>query len=247
MYLCTIMKVSEKIVRQIEGLSEESTFGYEQLCISKEEYQTAAKVLERLQKKGSIRKISKGIFYKPRMTVFGEIKPNDQELLRPYLFQDGKRIAYITGAFLYNQLGLTRQMAFRIKIASRSKRIYINRGALKATPVKSYADVTDDNYELLGFLDAMKDLRIIPDIDIKAALSIFSNRINNLNDKKAQEIIQYALLYPPRVRALLGAILEQLNRKKGIDKLKYSLNPLTQFKMGIKPAYLKTATNWNIL
>jgi hypothetical protein len=241
------MNVSEKIIKQIESFSDEATFGYEQLNISQKEFITAAKVLERLQKKGMIKKISKGVFYKPRLTVFGELRPNDQEILRPFLFQDGKRIAYITGAFLYNQLGLTSQMAFRIKIASRSKRIYINRGAVKATPVKSYAEVTDDNYQLLGFLDAMKDLKIIPDVDIKTAVNIFSNRIKQLNEKQVLEMIQYALLYPPRTRAILGAILEQLNRKKDLEKLKESLNPLTQFKLGIKPAYLKTAANWYIL
>jgi len=40
------------------------------------------------------------------MTVFGEVKPSEQEILRPYLYEDGKRVAYITGASLYNQLNL---------------------------------------------------------------------------------------------------------------------------------------------
>jgi len=241
------MKVSEKITNQIESFSEDSTFGYEQLDIEKNEYQTAAKVLERLQKKGLIKKISKGIFYKPKMTVFGELKPNEKEILRPYLFQDGKRIAYITGTYLYNQLGLTTQMAFRIKIASRSKRIYINTNVIKASPVKSYAEVTDENYQLLGFLDAMKDLRIIPDIDSKTAVTIFSNRIKQLNEKQVYEMIQYALLYPPRTRAFLGAILEDLNIEVDMERLRKSLNPLTKFKLGINPNYLKSALNWNIL
>jgi hypothetical protein len=45
-------------------------------------------------------------------------------------------------------MGLTTQMAFRIKIASRSKRISIDRGPLKANAVKSYAEVTETNYEI---------------------------------------------------------------------------------------------------
>ena len=240
------MKVTEKISKQIQSIPEDTTFGYEQLNISKAEYQTAAKALERLIKKGVIKKVSKGNFYKPKMTVFGELKPSDKEILRPYLFQGGKRIAYVTGTFLYNQLGFTTQMAFRIKIASQSKRIYINTGAIKATPVKSYAEVTDKNYELLGFLDAMKDLKIIPDINPQSTVTIFSNIIKNLDEAQTQEMIKYALRYPPRVRALLGAILEQLNKKRGIEKLKESLNPLTQFKTGLKTANLKTSLNWNI-
>lgn len=240
------MKVAVKILKQIRSIAEDTTFGYEQLNISKAEYVTAAKALERLIKKGVIKKVSKGTFYKPKMTVFGELKPSDKEILRPYLFQGNKRIAYITGTYLYNQLGLTTQMAFRIKIASLSKRIYINTGAIKATPVKSYAEVTDENYELLGFLDAMKDLKIIPDLDIQSAVNILSNTIKKLNEAQTQEMIKYALRYPPRVRALLGAILEQVGKKRGIEKLRESLNPLTHFKMGLKKTSLKTALNWNI-
>lgn len=240
------MKVAVKILKQIRSIAEDTTFGYEQLNIGKAEYVTAAKALERLIKKGVIKKVSKGTFYKPKMTVFGELKPSDKEILRPYLFQGNKRIAYITGTYLYNQLGLTTQMAFRIKIASLSKRIYINTGAIKATPVKSYVEVTDENYELLGFLDAMKDLKIIPDLDIQSAVSILSNTIKKLNEAQTQDIIKYALRYPPRVRALLGAILEQVSKKRGIEKLRESLNPLTHFKMGLKKTSLKTALNWNI-
>ena len=240
------MKISEYIAEQIKRIPKDTTFGYEQLKIDKARYVTAAKALERLQKKGLIKKISKGIFYKPKMTVFGELKPGDQEILRPYLFKDGKRIAYITGAALYNQLGLTTQMAFRIKIASRQKRIYVNRGTIKATPVKSYADVTDSNYELLGFLDALKDIKIIPDCNPNTAVSILEGKIKKMEGKEIKEIIQYALLYPPRVRALLGAILEQLNRKIEIRKLKDSLNPLSQFKLGVKEKILSTAAAWNM-
>ena len=240
------MKISEYIAKQIKRIPEDTTFGYEQLKIDKAKYVTAAKALERLIKKGVIKKVSKGTFYKPKMTVFGESKPSDKEILRPYLFQGNKRIAYITGVYLYNQLGLTTQMAFRIKIASLSKRIYINTGAIKATPVKSYAEVTDENYELLGFLDAMKDLKIIPDLDVQSAVNILSNTIKKLNEQQIQEMFKYALRYPPRVRALLGAILEQVNKKNKIEKLRKSLNPLTHFNMGLKKTNLKTVSNWNI-
>jgi hypothetical protein len=78
----------------------------------------------------------------------------------------------VTGTSLYNQIGLTTQLAFRIKIASRSNRISINRGALKASAAKSYVEVTDDNYQLLGFLDAIKDIKMIPDAEVKTSVKI---------------------------------------------------------------------------
>ena len=240
------MTLAAQIRNRIKKQAEGKTFGYADLGITKMEYQNAAKVLERMQKNGDIKKISKGVFYKPEQTVFGELQPDYSEQLRPYLFENGKRIAYETGASLYNRLGLTTQMAFRIKIASQNKRISINRGALKADAVKSYAVVNDDNYELLGLLDVLKDIKRIPDCTVKNAVVMVSSKIKNLEGPIIKKIIQYALLYPPRVRALLGAILENINTNVDTKKLKESINPLTTFQLGLKEKDLPTIKNWNI-
>ena len=241
------MTLASQIQTKIKKLPEGKSFGYADLGIAKEDFQTAAKALERLQAKGIIKKLSKGVFYKPEKTVFGELQPDYSEQLRPYLYQNGKRIAYETGFSLYNRMGLTTQMAFRIKIASRSKRIYINRGTLKANAIKSYAEVTDANYELLGFLDALKDVKQIPDCSTIQAVKIMSGKISKLEEKQISELIKYALLYPPRVRALLGAILENIQSKTNINKLKDSLNPLTTIKLGLKVKDLPTINDWNIV
>lgn len=241
------MNLTKQIRNRIKTLPTDKTFGYDDLRIDKEKYITAAKVLERLQTEGLIKKVSKGIFYKPEQTVFGELKPDYGEQLRPYLFENGKRVAYETGFSLYYRMGLTTQMAFRIKIASRSKRITINRGALKADAVKSYAEVTDTNYELLGFLDAIKDIKNIPDCTVRKAVKIFNSKISNFDDKQITELVRYALLYPPRVRALVGAILENQKTNIYTNKLKDSLNPLTKIKLGLKEADLSTLKNWNII
>jgi hypothetical protein len=240
------MKISEKIAQKINDLPEGASFGYEELDISSQEYLTAAKALERLQKKGVIKKVAKGKFYKPEQTIFGELKPSEEELLKPYLFDNGKRIAYITGSFLYNQLGLTNQVSSRIKIASLNKRIYIQMGAIKATPVKSYAEVTDGNFQLLGVLDAIKDLKVIPDVDLNVSISFFTNFIKQLSKIKRSELVKLAIKYPPRVRALLGALLEQLGFWDDITKLKTTLNPLTEYELRISESLLQTAPNWNI-
>jgi hypothetical protein len=240
------MTLASKIQAKIKKLPEGRSFGYADLGIAKEDFQTAAKALERLQAKGVIKKLSKGIFYKPEQTVFGELQPEYSEQLRPYLYENGKRIAYETGFSLYNKMGLTTQMAFRIKIASRSKRIYINRGTLKADAIKSYVEVTESNYELLGLLDALKDIKRIPDCPTSEAVKIMSDKVSKLKEKQITELIKYALVYPPRVRALLGAILENIKSKANISKLKSSLNPLTIIKLGLKVKDLPTINNWNI-
>ena len=241
------MPLATDIRMRIKNLPEGKTFGYNNLRIAREDYTTAAKALERLQKQGVIKKVSKGVFYKPEQTVFGELKPDYSELLRSYLFENGKRIAYETGTSLYNSMGLTTQLAFRIKIASRGKRININRGTLKADAVKSYAEVTDSNYETLGILDAFKDMKRIPDCSETQAVSRLSAIVKKLNDKQIASLIKYALLYPPRVRALVGAILENNGSKlRGLENLKASINPLTTIKLGLKETDLPNKSKWYI-
>ena len=241
------MALASDIRIRIKNLPEGKTFGYKNLSIAREDYTTAAKALERLQKQGVIKKVSKGVFYKPEQTVFGELKPDYNELLRSYLFENGKRIAYETGTSLYNRMGLTTQLAFRIKIASRGKRININRETLKADAVKSYAEVTDSNYETLGILDAFKDIKRIPDSSETQAVSRLSAIVKKLNDKQIASLIKYALLYPPRVRALVGAILENNGSNLSrMEKLKSSINPLTTIKLGLKETELPNKSKWYI-
>ena len=241
------MALATDIRMRIKNLPEGKTFGYNNLRIAREDYTTAAKALERLQKQGVIKKVSKGVFYKPEQTVFGELKPDYSELLRSYLFENGKRIAYETGTSLYNSMGLTTQLAFSIKIASRGKRININRGTLKADAVKSYAEVTDSNYETLGILDAFKDMKRIPDCSEAQAVRRLSAIVKKLNDKQIASLIKYALLYPPRVRALVGAILENNGSKlRGLENLKASINPLTTIKLGLKETDLPNKSKWYI-
>ena len=240
------MSLARQIRTRINQFPEGKTFGYSDLLITKEDYVTAAKALERLQKEGLIKKMSRGIFYKPKQTVFGELKPDYTEQLRPYLFENEKRVAYETGYSLYNRLRLTTQMAFRIKIASRDKRISVHKGAVKIDTVKSYVDVTDANYKLLELLDALKDIKRIPDASPDNSIVILTNIIKELSDKQISEMIKCALSYPPRVKALFGAVLENINTQINTSKLKQSLNPLTKFKLGIEKTVLPTINNWNI-
>lgn len=240
------MGITQNIQKKISKLAEGTTFKYEQLAIEPQEYVAAAKVIERLIAKGVIKRISTGLFYKPKKTVFGELKPNEDELLKPYLFEKGKRIAYITGTSLYNKMGLTTQIPKSIKIASRDKRITVSRGNVKATPVKSYVDVNDKNFYLLELLDVLKGFKQIPDLDKSSAIKIISKKLKELNPAETKLLIKCSLAYPPRVRGFLGTLLENIKTTTDLTTLKKSLNPLSEYEYGIDKKQLPTAENWNV-
>lgn len=240
------MKVAEKIQDKIKNIPKSQVFGYADLDIAPSDFFSAAKALERLQKKGIIKKVSKGLFYVPRKTIFGESGPDNNGLLERYLYGDGKRVAYETGFSLYNRLGLTTQMAFRIKIATKKNPIKINQGSLQVSSVKSYVEVSGQNYQLLGYLDALKDIKKIPDCSVLQAIRRMRILIKALSTNEQKELIEYALFYPARTRALLGAILESLNLQINLDELKNSLNPFTRISLSIKEIDLPAIRNWNI-
>lgn len=241
------MKIAAQIRKTIKSFPESMPFGYADLGIKENDFFTAAKALERLQKQGIIKKLTKGVFYSPRKTIFGELGPDQNDLLNRYLFENGRRVAYETGFSLYNKLGLTTQMAFKIKVATKKNPIVINQGSLKVSSVKSYVDITEENYQLLGYLDVLKDIKRIPDCSVFQAIKRMGYLIKALNNNDQIALMKYAFYYPTRVRALLGAIFENLNLKINLVDLRNSLNPFTEIKLNIKEKDLPTINNWNIV
>ncbi|WKN44900.1 DUF6088 family protein [Tunicatimonas pelagia] len=242
----TRMSVAEKIQKSVIRLREGTTFKYQNLGLAPSEYSAAAKAIERLIRQGIIKRASTGVFYKPKQTAFGELRPREEELLRPYLFEGQKRIAYITGDVLYNRMGLTTQIPKAIKVASRAKRVTTKIGKMSVKPVKSYVDVTNENYRLLEILDALKDFKTIPDLDKRSAIIQLKRMIKTLSASERSQLIKYARKYPPRTRALLGALLTALKKSKETSTLRESLNPLSSYELGIDSTILPSVTQWNI-
>ena len=240
------MKVAEKIEAGINKIPVGKVFRYQELAIDPSEYIAATKAMERLIKKGFIKRTSTGVFYKPQKTAFGNLRPKEEELIRPYLFENGKRIAYITGTALYNRMGLTTQVPKTIQIASRGKRIITKVGNIQVKPVKSYMEVTNDNFYLMELLDVLKDFKIIPDKNKSQVIKFMLQKIKELANKEKKKLVEIALNYPPRVRAFTGAILNEINPEKPDEKLKKSINPLTIYEFGINKKHLSKIEYWNI-
>jgi uncharacterized surface protein with fasciclin (FAS1) repeats len=173
--------------------------------------------------------------------------PKYEVILKNYLFKNGKRVGYITGGELYNSLNLTTQNYFRSKIATKRNRKKIEISWLKTTSVKAYVDVTEENYALLGILDAIKDIKLIADTTASKAVKILMPKIKAFAKKDIENLLKYALQYPPRTRALLGAIIENIfGNEFNLEPLKKSLNPTTTYKISIKEDDLPAIKNWKI-
>ncbi len=243
------MKVAEKVKAKVNKIPPGRVFRYSDIGVGYDEYGAAAKILSRMVKAKAVKRLSAGVFYKPKATVFGELGPNESEQLRPYLFDGKKRIAYITGPALFNRLSLTTQVPIDIDIATPKKRASLRAGNVTVRFVKSYAEVNNKNYHLLGILDVLKDFKKIPDLKTELIIKRLRAIVTGLSNREKKDLIKYALFYPPRTRALLGALLESMEteQRKLVVNLKQSLNPLSSYLLGISQEVLPNAKRWSIV
>lgn len=242
------MKVTDKIAAKIKRIDIGDVFGYDTLGLTSDEIIAGSKALSRLVDKGIIRRARKGYYYKPKVSVFGEQKPREDALLSLYLFEKNKQVAYVTGTRLYNRLGLTTQVPNSIRVASLDKQVKGKVGNMVIKPAKSYVKVTSENIKYLEILDVMKDLNSIPDLQKSDGLVYLKKAIYDLDATEIKKLVTYGVAYPPKVRALLGALLEAMNGNESTcEILKKSINPSSSYEYGINSKLLSTVNSWHIV
>jgi hypothetical protein len=240
------MNITTYIRDKIDRIDAGVAFTYDDLAIPDGDFIAASKSLSRLVTSSTIKRYRKGVYYKPKQTAFGELKPRDSELLKIYLFEGNKQVAYITGVSLYNQLRLTTQVPNIVRVASSTKQVRGKVGNTIVRPAKSYVQVSKKNIPLLQILDVAKDFRIIPDGDRSQILSFIKNQIAQLSAKDLERFTAFAKAYPPKVAALIGAIYEFMGLEKQSKALRDSINALSTYTFGISKDLLPTINNWNI-
>jgi len=117
-------------------------------------------VLYRLKKEGKVAQAEKGIYYKPTQTIWGRESVPPIHKIRKYKYimeKDGTLKGYITGAKLFNMMGLTTQVPRRTDIATnecKNANKYIN-DKYQVIIRKPKIKVTNENYKYLQLLDIL--------------------------------------------------------------------------------------------
>lgn len=208
-----------------------------------------AAALSRLSKgrNSLLRRVRKGVYYVPKKTRFGDTKPELDQVMAHLLRHRG--IAYSpTGTAAYNGLGLTTQVSPRI-------RYRVNRPVRSVDPGRTFFHVKavtlQPSYEVeelasaeLATLDALKDLRRIPDATPADTIGRIMDLIRS-GQLSLERLARLARHESPRVRALVGAIGSHMGAERTVAGLKKTLNPLTTFALNIG-AVLPNASDWYI-
>lgn len=210
-----------------------------------ENAQAVALTLSRLKSKGLLSRLEKGKYYIPKKTKFGALGPSDNSILDGILNSNGKVEAYISGIAAYNKLGLTTQVPNVVTIVGNMYNRKAQIGKLKLKYIKAKAPVNSSTIQLLQVLDAINDIKKIPDASVNETMRKIKDIILGLNTTQKIKVIKLSRYYRPRVQAIIGEVLEE-DGVVEVQSLKKDLNPLTKFKLNISKKILPLQKAWNL-
>ena len=240
------MKTSEYISFTVDRLPKGYVFTYADFVTEVNKKEAVIKALNRMTESGKIAKLSKGKYYKPENTPFGKLEPNQAQIVKDLMESDGKLTGYLTGYSVYNQLGLTTQVSNTIQIGKNEIRSAFKRERYMISFIKQKNTITRENIPLLQLLDAIRYIKKIPDSKPELSCKRLLVIIKGLSDKDKNTMVRLALKYPPATKALLGAILDELNESILTDSLYKTLNPITKYRLSVDKVLAQTE-KWNII
>ena len=241
------MNISKEIRKKIVVFPYDYVFKASDFEMESQNQSAVVKALNRMAATGEISKLSKGKFYKPRKTQFGELKPSAYQIAKDYIERDGKLIGYITGYSAYNALGLTTQISSYIQIGTNKSRRAVKRDKYTISFIMQQNTITKKNIEILRILDAVRFIREIPATTPNEACIRLKEIIKDLNDEQKEMLVKCSLKYTNYVRALCGAILEDIGYDgNSLDSIRKSLNGVTNYHLPISESVLPNKQNWRI-
>ncbi|MDI9635705.1 DUF6088 family protein [Geitlerinema splendidum] len=232
-----------------------------------------SKALSRLESAGQLERVSKGLYYVPKQTLLGRSRPATYAVafkalpgrVRPRGVTAAAMLGLTTQVAAKPQLVVYGQSTLcesgldvlrrKAKLTS-SVNISLRDAALLEVlrDCGRYSEL-DDDQTLSRVRDALLPRRAHGTNENVAESRSLSGRFSRLFPEKDErsdlddaqrlrQLVECALSEPPRVRALLGALLEDLNLPSRFWKLlRDSLNPLTRFDFGPFRA-LPNAKEW---
>jgi hypothetical protein len=196
--------------------------------------------LSRLAQQGKIERLSKGVYYRPRHTAFGKSKPNPAQIRE---LVPKNSTVFPSGIAAANLLGFTTQNAARSEVATNAlslpRKLVGDDTVIHSRRPQAWSELSETDAAILDFLRRSgRTSGLSPEETVRRLLSLFSEK------GRYERLIKIADTEPPRVRAMLGAIGEQLlPGRPALDHLRSSLNPVSRFDFGLLSS-LSRARDW---
>jgi Family of unknown function (DUF6088) len=203
-------------------------------------FTAVAQTLSRLTRRGDILRLGKGLYYRPRKTAFGPSRPNPADIRALPI---GRKKVFPAGTAAANLLGFSTQNSARIELATTGMslpRLIVGKESIIHTRrPESWNTLSETDAAILDFVrNRGASSERSPQETVQRLLEFLRE------PGRMQRMIKVAPSEPPRVRAMLGAIGQQLGLPPHeLAALRKGLNPLSRFDFGILTA-LAHAKEW---
>lgn len=192
-------------------------------------FPAVAQTLSRLARAGKVERLSKGVYYRGRETAFGKSRPNPAAIRN---LAATRATVFPAGLTAANLLGFTTQQPARPELATAAqslpRKLVGDDVVVHTRRPAAWAELSEHDAALLDFLRrGGRDSELAPLETVKRTLALCAEK------GRFERLLAVADSEPPRVRAMLGAIGEQLGKKPhALRGLRASLNPLSKFDFG---------------
>lgn len=199
-----------------------------------------AQALSRLNRQGMLQRLSKGVYYRPRQTTFGKSLPNPAIMQK---LASRRKTVFPSGVAAANLLGFTTQTAGRREVATSAlslpRKLIGTDTVIHTRRPEAWTSLSDQDTALLDFLRRAGSTSELSDEEtLRKTLALSSEK------GRFERLLKVANTEPPRVRAILGAIGEQIGKNpSALRRLRESLNPFSRFDFGTLHG-LRHAKGW---
>jgi hypothetical protein len=203
-------------------------------------FTATAQALSRMTRAGMVERLSKGVYYRNRQTVLGKSRPNPASIQK---LAAKKNAVFPSGISAANLLGFTTQAAGRAELATSAlslpRKLIGNDVLIHTRRPEAWTSLSETDAALLDFLRrGGRSGELSPEETVSRTLALLAER------GRFTRLVKAAVGEPPRVRAILGALGEQLGKaSKTLRPLRASLNPFSRFDFGVLSA-LPNARDW---
>ena len=217
---CELIFASKLYKEKLHSMMNEATF---------------YKTLERLYKKGELAKASKGVYYIPENTKYGQLPPSEKQIIDTFTQNN---TGTVIGYALYNSLHLTTQVPKTIHVLSAVVDSYSKK--IQNIEIKK-VNLTYDKevIETIHGLEVLQNFYNIEDLNIAAFLNYFQNFSKQYNEQTLEYVLSQ-ITYKKSTLSFLKEILNYYETPNNLDKYLSSLSTYKHPKM--EDLYESTST-----
>ncbi len=159
--------------------------------------------LKKLTTDGRLKRFDTGIYYLPKASMFvsGSALSIEEVINKKYLADGSERCGYVSGMLFANQLGITTQVPMVYEVYTNKATTEYRETQLANLRVilkKPYVKVTSQNASVLQFLDLLKEISNISEVEGKELTDRLLEYMRK-KDISFDSMKEYLSYYPERI------------------------------------------------